>query len=317
MKKNFLTNTLRASGSIMAMAAVFTFTACDNDGREVDEDEVDDMEVVTTDVEPASNTAYEAPTRDYDTESMGTAYDNRQKMMEEQASSNNNTSGSASSNQQMSDTDYEAAYKEYSDVNQEIRDALRTNPGIDYRYTDDYKTSDYSYDYYGVYYDNVSDQTTADKMRDMEKRRMESRNKLRGQMNKTSKAYVSAEVDPVPKKGFDALYEFLEDEIDYPRTAQVAEIEGTIFVDFVVDANGTVRNAKVSNSIDGQTEPVKGPLNPTQVSENEREEAIKEMEKEAIKAVNATSGMWEPGMMSSQSVATEVSLPVRFRISDI
>ena len=329
---NFLTTSTKRLGLPLLMAGLITFSACDNnaehkeDAEEIVAEAEDQLET-----ENASNMEYEAPERDYDVETMGTASANRTKTWEArkaemnaedaEASTNNagtnSTNSSSDTNMKMSDTDYQAAYKEYSDVNQEIRDALRAHPEVDYRYTDDYKTSDYNMDYYGIYWNNVSDNNTSKQMQDMERRRQESRTKLKGQMNADKTAYVMADVDAVPNMGWDALYEFLEDEIEYPSNAQAAEIEGTIFVDFIVDANGNVVNPKIASSIQGQTQPDKGPRNPTQVSEQEREEAIKEMEKEALEAVKKTSGKWDAAMFNDKKVPMEATLPVRFQIRDI
>lgn len=40
------------------------------------------------------------------------------------------------------------------------------------------------------------------------------------------------------------------------------------------------------------------------------------MEQEAIKAIEATDGMWGPAQQSNQKVTQTVQLPVRFRLDD-
>lgn len=301
-----------------AVAGMLLFSACDSDRRETADNNYDTevteegvattgtdydrtsnqaMNSSSTDTDPSNATTAE---RSYDRTTMGTAATNRKAM--------------ESSAQNMSDTDYQKLRQEYDDVNKQIRDALRQNAGASLRYTDDNRTSDYNYDYYGVYYDNVKDENARRQFTELEERRANLQNQMRGKMDATTKTYTAAEMDAVPAQGYDEIYEFIDDQITYPQNAVAANIEGTIFVEFVVGPNGNVSNPKVVETIEGQTEPVKTPRNPTRLSENDRVEAIKEMEKEALKAINATDGKWEPAQQGNEKVAQVVQLPVRFNI---
>jgi hypothetical protein len=146
----------------------------------------------------------------------------------------------------------------------------------------------------------------------------ERRDKERGQMNPETGAYISPEVDARPTEGYEELMKTITDKIEYPHNALAAEMEGTVIVNFVVDENGEVLGGQAVEYVIVPTEEMQytQPLNPTKFSEQEVEETKKEMMKEAVKAVTATSGQWEAAMQNGESVPAEIQLPVRFRMPD-
>ncbi len=205
--------------------------------------------------------------------------------------------------------------QEYAALNEEIREMLRQNPDVNMRYTST-GNSDFDYGNYGVTYEGIADEATRKKFTDLETRRADIQQRLRGKIDASTNAYTAADVNAVPAKGYDELFNFIEDQINYPVNAQAANIEGTIFVEFMVDPQGNISEPKIVDTIEGERETIIDPLNPTQFTEQEREEAIREMEEEAKRAVKATNGMWESAQMGNESVTQTVQLPVRFRIED-
>jgi hypothetical protein len=144
------------------------------------------------------------------------------------------------------------------------------------------------------------------------------RERMRGQMDTETGAYASPEEDAQPQQGYDQLMNQIQENLDYPQDAQAAEIEGTVFVNFIVDEDGNITEAK---AVDDVIVPVAStdtsdPLNPTNFSENEIEEVRKEMRKEAVEAVEVTSGQWEPGKQGGENVKSELQIPVRFNLAD-
>lgn len=324
MDKPILRNWIRYCLSIGAVSGMLFLGSC-GDNRNDRQDELDDVELaegeeydmdneMASDIERTSNMPEEGmdesdmeieegrTANEYNRESMGTASTNRQKMEPQGA--------------QMSDQEYEAMYKKYSDVNKEIRDELRTYDA-GYTYTDNYKSEDGSRGFYGVIFYDLEDEGVRTKLRDLERQRTDMRNKMRGKMDNELNAYLAAEEEAVPKIGYDEFMDYLEDEIDYPTNAAAAEIEGVVMVEFVVTPEGNVRDVSVMDGIDGQTEPIKTLRNPTRLSEEERKEAIREMEQEAVRAVKTTDGMWEPAEMADVPVPMVMEVPVRFRIANI
>lgn len=209
--------------------------------------------------------------------------------------------------EEMSDAEYLILVEEYDNVNRQIREVLRQYPNITVLTTDNFVNV----------YTDVEDDNVRMQLEELERKRTETRDKMRGKMDVRTNTYLSAEVEAAPKGGFDELYEYINEKIEYPQTAKAAEIEGTIFVEFVVDANGNVYNPRVVETIDGHRRPIREPMNPTQISQPERIEAIRNMEKAAKAAVLATDGMWDPATVQGVAVAETVQIPVRFRLTDI
>ncbi|MCR4826787.1 MAG: energy transducer TonB [Bacteroidales bacterium] len=89
--------------------------------------------------------------------------------------------------------------------------------------------------------------------------------------------------------GMDSLYAFLAREIQYPPIAKDNGITGTVLVEFVVEEDGRVTNAKV-----------KVPLFP-------------ECDKEAVRAVMSMP-KWKPGKSMGKPVRCYYQVPVTFRL---
>lgn len=242
MKKNSIKDWAKYFASICAVSGMLLVTSCGENRRAADEDSAEfgygvDADasggaVRATEMDPASNTY--AAERDYDVNTLGTAAANRRQM---EATGKN-----------LSDEDFQRLRQEYENVNNQMRQSYRQSPGMSMRYTDDYRTPDYSYEYYGVYYDNVNDEQTRNKLAQMEQQRQDLKNQMRGKVDKKTGAYLAAEMDAVPKEGYDQLYESLRKEMQ----GQTANMQGTVFVEFVVDKNGQVTNPKVVDVIQGQ-----------------------------------------------------------------
>lgn len=80
----------------------------------------------------------------------------------------------------------------------------------------------------------------------------------------------------------------LQEAIKYPEFAKKAGIEGTVFVQFVVDENGDVRNPQVTRGVH------------------------KLLDRAAVEAVSQMK--FEPGKQRNRPVKVQMSLPVRFRL---
>ena len=90
--------------------------------------------------------------------------------------------------------------------------------------------------------------------------------------------------------GLQALYKYFGNVIRYPRQAQELGIEGTVFVGFVVEKDGSISNVHLQRGIGGGCD------------------------EEAIKAVENMPN-WTPGRMGTQPVRVRYSVPVVFRLS--
>lgn len=96
------------------------------------------------------------------------------------------------------------------------------------------------------------------------------------------------EENPQYKGGIRELYQFLMKEIKYPAEARSKNIEGNVFVRFVVEPDGTITNTFVLKGIGGGCD------------------------EEAKRVVAATSGNWIGGKQNGKPVRVYYTLPIRF-----
>jgi TonB family protein len=107
--------------------------------------------------------------------------------------------------------------------------------------------------------------------------------------------YYKAEVDPSYAGGFDELNQYLKDNLTYPEAARERGDEGTVFVDFVVDEKGKIRNV-VASDVVGENVDI----------------AFKE---EAVRVVAAMPG-WKAGRQNGKSVDASFSIPITFHLEN-
>jgi len=92
------------------------------------------------------------------------------------------------------------------------------------------------------------------------------------------------------------LLEFLYSNIKYPKLAQENNIEGTVVVTFVVNADGSITDGEILRDIGGGCG------------------------EEALRVVNLMKEMpeqWTPGRQRGKPVPVQFSLPVRFRLEEL
>lgn len=111
--------------------------------------------------------------------------------------------------------------------------------------------------------------------------------------------YYISETEAEPKEGYRELYQELQKNLDYPPKAEEFGAEGTVFVKFVVDAEGNVKNVHSTNNIDTPHKYVE-----------------EQLIDEAKKAIIATSGSWQPGKVGDIPVDQWVYLPVKFNLEN-
>ena len=85
------------------------------------------------------------------------------------------------------------------------------------------------------------------------------------------------------------------DNLEYPQDAKDWGVEGTVYVKFVVDEKGEIPFATTSSNIETTMEPY-----------------VEDLERQAVEAVKATSGDWEPGTVNGVEVSSLAVVPVTF-----
>ncbi|MBT29954.1 MAG: hypothetical protein CMO01_09870 [Thalassobius sp.] len=102
-----------------------------------------------------------------------------------------------------------------------------------------------------------------------------------------SKIYMVVDKRPEPKGGFDNFKEYLRRNMQYPDKAIKNKIEGVVYVQFVVNRDGSISAAKTTTNLGYG------------------------LEEEAIRLVNDYPG-WQPGQINSRNVNVQTSLPIWF-----
>jgi TonB family protein len=103
---------------------------------------------------------------------------------------------------------------------------------------------------------------------------------------------VYSEVDemPVYGKGFEDLVAFLGSNMKYPDEARKNKIEGTVFVDFVVEKDGKLTDVKLKKGLDPKCDA------------------------EALRVVKLMNN-WNPGLVKGYAVRTNMVLPIKFKLN--
>lgn len=101
----------------------------------------------------------------------------------------------------------------------------------------------------------------------------------------------TTETDPEFPGGMWELYKFMAENIHYPEQAKNDGVQGRVFVRFVIDADGTVKEAEVLRGIGSGCD------------------------EEALRVVNAMP-KWKPGTVDGKPVRTQYNLPITFKLGD-
>lgn len=101
--------------------------------------------------------------------------------------------------------------------------------------------------------------------------------------------FTIVEDQPQPKGGMAAFYEFIGKKLKYPAQARRMGIEGKVFVEFVVDKDGTITDVKAIKGIGAGCD----------------EEAIR---------VIQSSPKWNAGKQRGRAVRVRMILPITFKL---
>jgi hypothetical protein len=97
------------------------------------------------------------------------------------------------------------------------------------------------------------------------------------------------ETQPEFEGGMLALYKFIAENLRYPDQNCV---EGTIYVGFIVDTNGNLKNLEVKRGF----------------------KSLPQYNEEAIRVIKLTSGKWRAGLNKGKPVETRYTLPIKFKL---
>ena len=104
----------------------------------------------------------------------------------------------------------------------------------------------------------------------------------------SDQVFTFAEQMPEFEGGQEALMNFIRKNVRYPENAVEQEIEGKVFIEFVVYPNGELGQYKILRGVHSL------------------------LDKEALRVIKATAGKWKPGKQNGMPVAVQYRIPVAF-----
>ncbi len=104
------------------------------------------------------------------------------------------------------------------------------------------------------------------------------------------KVYDHPEIMPSYKGGAEAMMKFIVRKTRYPAHARRIQIEGKVFVSFIIGPDGSVLEAKVVKGID------------------------KDCDEEALRVINMMP-LWNPGMQGDLPVMVRMVIPIYFKLT--
>jgi protein TonB len=107
-----------------------------------------------------------------------------------------------------------------------------------------------------------------------------------------NKIFTTVEINPSFPGGEDALMRFLNKNMRYPQMAVEAGISANIFVQFVVDSEGNIKDVKTVGAHKGAG-----------------------LEEEAVRVVRLMP-KWKPGRQNDRNVSVQFNLPIRFHLAE-
>jgi protein TonB len=111
-------------------------------------------------------------------------------------------------------------------------------------------------------------------------------------VDKTNQVYTFVEQMPEYPSGEDMMKIFFSNHKKFPENAKKNNIQGTVFVTFVVEKDGTLSDIKVLRGVQ------------------------EDIDKEAIRVIS-TMPKWTPGKQRGIPVRVQYNLPVKFTLKEI
>ena len=92
--------------------------------------------------------------------------------------------------------------------------------------------------------------------------------------------------------GMDEMMKYLSMNVRYPEAAKKAGLQGRVVVQFIVEADGSISNAKVVRNVD------------------------EELDAEAVRVIEKMP-KWKPGMQNGKTVRVRYNIPISFRLNSM
>jgi TonB family protein len=106
----------------------------------------------------------------------------------------------------------------------------------------------------------------------------------------TERVYSIVDKNAEHRGGQRNMFMFMAQNIRYPAKSREANIQGTIYIGFVVEKNGVLTNFKLKRGIS------------------------EDCDAEAMRVLKLMSGNWEAGVLNGQKVRQAFTIPVKFKL---
>ena len=107
----------------------------------------------------------------------------------------------------------------------------------------------------------------------------------------TERVHQFAEKMPEYKGGMDAMFEYIKSNLKYPKYEKENNIQGNVYVRFVVEKNGTLTRPQIQKSVNGS----------------------KNFDQEVLRVVKSMPA-WNPGENNGKKVPVYMTLPFQFKL---
>ena len=101
--------------------------------------------------------------------------------------------------------------------------------------------------------------------------------------------YSLADEQPVFPGGMSAFFKYIQSEMQYPAGDKAKGVQGRVFVEYIIEKDGTVTSAKILKSLSS------------------------DCDKEALRLIS-NSAKWTPGKIDGKAVRVKMALPLNFRL---
>ena len=129
-----------------------------------------------------------------------------------------------------------------------------------------------------------------------------------------SPVFTIVETQPEFPEGMQAMFKWLGSNIKYPALARINRIEGTVYVGFIVEIDGSISNVTVKRGVKGVVRDTITIMEMNGVKGNkviEKEDHSLDIEASRI---IATMPKWKPGKANGQPVRVAYTLPIKFKL---
>jgi TonB family protein len=109
--------------------------------------------------------------------------------------------------------------------------------------------------------------------------------------SRTGEVFTMVEQSATYKGGMEALGSFISDNLVYPEEARTKGLQGKVFVQFIVNADGSISDPAIKKGVDTQ------------------------LDNAALAVVKAMPN-WNPGMQKGKAVRQQFVLPVNFALGE-